>query len=432
MSSPSNPDSKGSIYLQLLKNRTLMLLWSGGTISMIGDIFFNMAVVWIVYTHSQSLLQTALIQVVWHLDRILLGPIAGTLVDRWDRKKIMVVTNIFSAIVVGILAVTMIGWEHPSSIIIFITVILLNSLSTFLMPAQYSIMPEVIGKEHLTTATGIFTSISRVAALVGSSVAGVVIAMVGSVWAVIGNSISFLVAAACITFARIPKRKEPSSIKKKPQFRRDLVEGWQVISDQPVVKSMVILTILVNVASFMNPLLPGLVDQQLNGDASILGMLQSAFVIGAIGGGAVTGPLERSIGAGRLLGFSLGITSMTIIGMALSTWTPLSLSLMALRSFGMTIGIVAMGTVIQVLVPEEYRGRVWGISSSLSVIAIPVSSLIGGWLADLLGVVPLFIAGGVWYLGCCGVAWLNRHIRTARISNVTQEKSIAEEEAVGG
>jgi MFS family permease len=83
--------------------------------------------------------------------------------------------------------------------------------------------------------------------------------------------------------------------------------------------------------------------------------------------------------------------------------------------FGLTVGSVSMGALVQALIPEDYRGRVWGITGSLAVMAIPLSALIGGWLADILGVAPLFATGGVVIIGVAALAWSNRHMRTARI-----------------
>jgi DHA3 family macrolide efflux protein-like MFS transporter len=91
----------------------------GQCTSIIGDTFFNLAVTWVIYAQSHSALRTSLIQVVWHLDRIIFSPLAGICADRWDRKRIMVLTNVLSAVVVGALAAVMLarGRRHrrPSS-----------------------------------------------------------------------------------------------------------------------------------------------------------------------------------------------------------------------------------------------------------------------------------------------------------------------------
>ncbi len=90
----TEPVRQSSSYRRLLGNRTLMLLWGGETVSIFGDAFFNLAVLWVVYSQSNSAFQTALVGVVWHLSDIVFGPLAGILADRLDRKRIMVATNL--------------------------------------------------------------------------------------------------------------------------------------------------------------------------------------------------------------------------------------------------------------------------------------------------------------------------------------------------
>ena len=83
--------------------------------------------------------------------------------------------------------------------------------------------------------------------------------------------------------------------------------------------------------------------------------------------------------------------------------------------FGLTVGSVSMGALVQALIPEDYGGRVRGITGSAAVMSIPLSTLIGGWLADILGVAPLFAGGGIFIIGVAALAWCKRHVRTARI-----------------
>src|SRR5579885_1202079 len=83
---PSKPFSgQNSIYVRLLRNRSFTLVWSGQTISTLGDTFFNLAVMWVIYAQSGSALQTALISVIWHISSIVFGPFAGAVADRWDQ-----------------------------------------------------------------------------------------------------------------------------------------------------------------------------------------------------------------------------------------------------------------------------------------------------------------------------------------------------------
>lgn len=407
---------KGSVYRQVLRNRAWMLLWSGQTVSTVGDTFFNLAVVWAVYTQSGSALRTAVIQVVWQLSSTLFSPLAGALTDRWDRKRIMIIANVLSAVVVGVLAAVIFAQGQVSPLVIFVAVFLLNSLNTFFAPATFSIMPEVVGRDLLVTASGLFSSARQVASLIGSALAGVVIVAVGVAWAVVADALSFLFAALSIAVAPLPARTlSPSSSEKRPSLLHEVIDGWRTIVGQPVVWVLVWLAVLINVASFMGPLIPALVRLRLHGGAEVYGTLQAVSIIGGMSGGALAGVLERRLGAGRLLAAGWSLAGVCVLGIAASTSLPLTVVLQATQAFGLIVSGVSINALMQALVPENYRGRVYGFTAGLAVVAIPLSALTGGWLADLLGPAPLFAVGGAWILGVAGLAWSNRHIRTARI-----------------
>jgi MFS family permease len=409
-----------SLYYKAFRNRAFVLLWSGETISTFGDAFFNIAVLWLVYTQSNSILQTAMIQVIWHLSDVLFGPLAGVLADRWDRKRIMVVTNVLAAAVVGTVATIMGIHGQVAPIIIFVTVFLLNSLTTFLAPARFSVMPTVVGRDLLATAAGLFSTAGQVAMLVGQALAGVLIAAVGAVWAVAVDAISFLLVALCIAGARIPTQltqpTQPAASHEHKTLLHELVDGWRAIAAQPLVQALVWLSLLINVASFMGPLYPALVHQRLHGGAAMYGTLQAMGVVGGLVGGALVGTLERRVGAGPLLVAGWSLAGVCTLGIAMLTWLPLVAILSAALVFGMAVGGVSLGALMQGLIAEHYLGRVAGITRALSVVAIPFSTLAAGWLADVLGAAPVFAIGGVWVLGVTGLAWANPQLRTARIT----------------
>src|SRR4051794_28972247 len=129
-----------STYGQLLRNRPFVLLTTGQTISVAGDMFFNLAIVWVVYTQSASALQTAFIQVIWQFSAVVVGPVAGVLTDRWNRKSIMVVTNLLAGVVVGGVAAVMSAGGPLSPGVVFCSILLLNGLSTFLAPARAAVL----------------------------------------------------------------------------------------------------------------------------------------------------------------------------------------------------------------------------------------------------------------------------------------------------
>ncbi len=392
-----------------------MFLWCGQTVSIIGDNFFNLAVMWVVYAQSGSALQTSLVQVVWHLDRIIFSPIAGITADRRDRKHIMVVANVVSAVAASTVAAAMFTRGAVPSAAILAAVFVLNSLNTFSVTARFSMMPEVVSRDLLTTASGLFSTVSNIAALVGSMLAGLIVAAVGAAWAVVGDGVSFVIAAVTFAMAPLPRHPAPSPRERPPAFLQELRDGWRVMVEEPVMRTLLWLGVLINVTSFLGPLYPALVSQRLHGNAAAYGLISAVSVVGGMAGGAVAGTLERRLGAGYLLVGGWCLAGISTLGVAASTSLPLTAALDAAIAFGFTVSGVASGALSQVLIPMEYRGRVGGISGSVSVAAIPLSTIIGGWFSDIVGVTFMFAVAGSWTLGVAILAWSNRHVREAHI-----------------
>ena len=141
-------------HRRLFRYNSFTLLWSGQTVSVFGDAFFNLAVMWVVWSETQSTLQTAIIQAVWHIPDVLFGPLAGVLADRWNRKAIMVTTNVGAAVVVGAVALIVVSIGHLPPYVAFLAIFKLNALTAFMNPARAAVMPSVVGRDLLTTAQG--------------------------------------------------------------------------------------------------------------------------------------------------------------------------------------------------------------------------------------------------------------------------------------
>src|SRR5581483_2483554 len=118
--------SQPTSYALVMKNRSFALLCGGQMISTIGDIFFNLTVMWVIYAQSHSVFQTALIQVCWHLSSTLFSMFAGAWVDRYDRKLLLLGTNLLSAIVVGIVAILIHIQGYAAPLVVFMTIFVLN------------------------------------------------------------------------------------------------------------------------------------------------------------------------------------------------------------------------------------------------------------------------------------------------------------------
>lgn len=409
-------------HRRLFRNSSFALLWSGQSVSYFGDAFFNLAVMWVVWSETQSTLQTAIIQAVWHIPDVIFAPLAGVLADRWDRKAIMVTTNIAAAAVVGAVVLVIVVVGHLPPVVAFVAIFKLNGLTTFMNPARASIMPSVVGRDLLTTAQGLFSTARETAQLIGSAAAGLLIAAASAVWALVIDAASFAFVALCIAIARLPGRATPpgSPGEARPRLSpisiaRELREGWRTVAGLPVVRALLWLGVLINVGSFIGPLWPALVQERLGGGAGAYGVLLAASTAGGILGGLAAGPLERRLGAGRIVALGWALAALCTLGIAASTWLPVTIALGLVETASLTAAMVADGAIMITAVPEEYRGRVFGMVRSLSVVLLPGSALAGGLVAEFVDIWIMFAAAGSLTLALAMMAWANPHVRTARI-----------------
>ena len=224
-------------------------------------------------------LQTAVIQAVWHIPDVVFAPLAVVFADRWDRKAIMVTTNVAAAAVVGAVALIVVLVGHLPPVIAFVAIFKLNGLTTFMNPARASVMPSVVGRDLVTTAQGLFSTARETVALVGSAAGGLLIAATNAVWALVVDAASFMFVSLCIALARLPGRTAPSAASNEIRPRlsprsvaRDLREGWRAASGLPVVRALLWLGVFINTGSFIGPLWPALIQERLDGGAGSYGV----------------------------------------------------------------------------------------------------------------------------------------------------------------
>ncbi len=231
------------------------------------------------------------------------------------------------------------------------------------------------------------------------------------------DACSFVVAGLAVVVAPLPTQigHELPSQHERTSALRAIVDGWRVIIGQPTLRMLVLLTVLANVPSFLGALYPALIRTRLHGGVVSYGLLDAVSAVGVMVGGFMAGAIERRVGAGHLQTAGRAMTGICLLGMSVSTWLPLTAAMEFGQALGLTMSSVCTAALSQALVPEAYLGRVSGLSSSLGVIVVPISTLIGGWLADMLGVAPLFFAGGTWILCIAALGWLSHDIRDARI-----------------
>lgn len=393
-----------------------------------GDALFNVTAMWVVYTLSGSVLATALIQVLWHLPAVLFGLHAGLLPRRYSPKRLLVSANYAAALIVGSLGTVTLVTGALHVVPVLAVVVLLNTAVVIMSPARYTLIPRLVAKRDLATVNGVLSSIQTGALLIGSALAGVMLATVGRAWGLLADALSFLISGSLML--RIgdptPRRDVPGTIATGPpqdtsgtridKAKEDgVLAGLRWAFRDRFVGTFVLLMVFLNAASFVGPLYPALLKEHLHAGPGAYGFVEAAGISGVMVGGAISGPLARLAGAGRLLLAGLFVAALATGAIGLSRSVGLTAAANALLSLSMAIGAVGVGAKVQASVPDDMRARLGGILKVSGAVAIPGTTLLAGWGADIAGPSLLFVAAGLYLLGITIFAWTSRPVRESRL-----------------
>lgn len=371
-----------------LRHRNFRLFWSGQIISLIGTWTQVIARSWLVYqlaanTGNQGF-WLGMVGLASAVPVVILSLYAGVLSDRVSKWRIVVTTQATSMILAFILAaLTFTGAVQIWHVIALS--LLLGVVNAFDAPARQAFVVEMVGKDDLVNAVALNSTIFNAARVLGPTVAGVLLAIVGPAMCFFINGVSYIAVLAGLLMMHLP------AFQPKPQTEsawRKLKEGLGYIRGDAVVLPLLV---LVGVNSFFgmtySTLAPIFADSVLHAGESGYGLLMGAAGIGALIG-AVNLALQsgqRGVRRGRLILFGGGVFSVALAGFALSGNFVLSLLTLGVVGWAMISLNATTNTVIQTSTPDHLRGRVMSVYALLFMGIAPAGSLLAGWLTDLWG-----------------------------------------------
>jgi MFS family permease len=362
----------------------------------------RIATAWLVYRLTGSSLLLGTVSFAGQIPTFFLAPLAGVIVDRCDRRRVLIWTQTLAMVQSLLLAVLTLTHR------INITEVLILSacqglINAFDMPGRQSFMVEMVeDRADLSNAIAINSSMVNVARLIGPSLAGLVIAVSSEGWCFLVDGISYIAVIISLFMMRVPAvalRRATSSM-----FQQ-MREGWDYVSTFTPIRDILILFALVSLMGMpYMVLMPIFAARVLHGGPHTLG-----FLMGAAGAGALVSAfslvLRRSVrGITKMIPIAAVVFGVGLFLFGLSHWLWLSLILMLLVGFGMLQGMTASNTIIQTLSPEDKRGRVMSYYTAAFMGMAPFGSLLAGALANWVGAprTVMFtgsccIAGGLWF-----------------------------------
>jgi MFS family permease len=385
--------------LRALEHRNFRLFMTGQFLALIGYWMQNIAQSWLLYRLTDSATLLGILGFASSVPILLLAPVAGLWSDRANLHRLMFTIQILEmlqAVALAVLAVS--GLIEPWHIVLLSMT--LGILVAFELPVRHAYLLELVGgKADLPNAVALTSMMANTGRLVGPALAGIMIAWIGEAGCFVLNALSFIAVIISFLMIRVvPSVRAPHHAPLWHGLREGVRYIWQSL---PIKLLLGVLAVVALLATPYMALMPVIVREALGGDAEQMG-----FLVGTAGLGALTGTVylasRRHVpGLVKIVvrsSFGAGIALM-LLGWSGNVW--LALPLLAVVGFGILVTSVSVNMILQVIVDDDKRGRVMSFYTAAFLGMAPFGALIGGALADLIGVRATLTLGGI---GCAATA----------------------------
>lgn len=379
--------------LRALRHRNYRLFFYGQTLSIIGNWVQQIAMAWLVYRLTGSAWLLGVTGFAGQIAILVFAPFGGLWADRFDKHKLLLVTQIASAVpplVLAVLTYTDIV-EIWQVIVMALFVGIINAIDT---PIRLAFTTEMVTvRDDLPSAIAMNALMQSAGRMIGPTVAGLLLAVSTEAFCFVANALSkVLIITMVIMMTIAPHSMERTVESPWKQLTEGARYAWSVI---PI---RWLLPIVATISFMVTPyqtLMPIFAAEVYGGGAGMLG-----FLIGAAGAGGVIGMLalasRRDVrGLTHWITFASLCAGLGVLVFALSPWLPLSLAALAVTGFGIVVNGMAVSTMIQTIVDDRMRGRIMGIFSVAFLGMYPLGSLAGGALAEVIGAPATLATGGV-------------------------------------
>jgi MFS family permease len=379
--------------VRALAHKNYRLFFAGQSVSLIGTWLTRVATSWLVYRLTGSAAALGIIGFCGLIPTFVLSPLAGVFVDRHDRHRVIVVTQVLSMLQSFALAV--LALTHVITVVEVACLQLFQGVvNAFDTPARQSFVVEMIeDRKDLPNAIALNSSMFNGARLLGPSIGGVLIALVGEGGCFLLDGISYLAVIASLlamTVKRIPR--VPSVTRPLEELR----EGFRYVTRSQVIRSMLSLLGIVSLVGMpYTVLMPLIASERLHGGPHTLGFLMAATGMGALAGAIRLAARKTVLGLGRELTIMSVLFGLSLTAFAASSTELFALPLLVVVGFAMMLQTAATNTILQTIVEERMRGRVMAFYTMAVMGTAPFGSLISGVLASRIGAPWTIAASGV-------------------------------------
>ena len=398
--------------VRALKHRNYRLFFVGQIVSLIGTWMTTTATSWLVYRLTGSPMMLGVVGFAGQFPAFLVSPFAGAFIDRWDRHRLLVVTQTVSMLQSFTLAILTL-----TGIITIPMVVVLSAIqgvvNAFDMPGRQAFVIQLIDKEDLPNAIALNSSMFNAARLVGPSIAGGIIATAGEGWIFLVDGFSYFAVMVALMLMRLNRRAR--TLERRGTVASQLLEGLAYVGGSKPLRAIMTLLAFVSLVGFpYTVLMPVFARELLGGGPYTLGLLMGAIGCGALAGALFLAARRSVLGLGRIIPLAASVFGGALIAFSFSRVLWLSLAILVVSGFGFMVQMASSNTVIQTIVDDEKRGRVMSFYVMAFLGTAPFGSLLAGTLSTRIGAPHTLLIGGV----CCIAAalWFARGLPELRAS----------------
>lgn len=396
-------------YKNAIQNRLALLLLSSTLISRMGDAVHEVALVYIVYFVTKNALLMSTVAIVSIIPNLFFGPIAGAIVDKNEKLKILIQTDIIRTFLVLLIPIAFIKNFYILWIIFFVA--FFSSICESLnMPAKQSFIPIIVKQDNLRSTNALFSMSTGIIIIIGNAIGSFLVSNYTITKAFYFDSLSFLLSAFFIfilifkfrqedTYSQYIEKVNRNKIDNKSNIFKDLKAGFKAIKENRIISNILFVSLFLNIGGApLIILLPFYLKNIIHQPPQYMGYAISIMTAGVISGSFIFGGLKirngilfitGSAGVG-LIFLLLAIYPFVITKLVLVAF----LLLFFLMGIFMSLTNISIPTIFQIHTPKELQGRIFSASKSISVIGQPIALALNGVLIQFLGAFYSFIIGG--------------------------------------
>jgi len=377
-------------FVKILKNRDYFLLWLGQSVSELGSSINYIGLIWYVMELTGSASRVSVLFIALTLPSIIVGPYAGVIVDRLDKKTIIIVTDTIRGLISILMAIS-------NDLITIYSLVILNGIAAvFFSPAINVAIPRLVPVDNLMAANSLFSTTRSASKLIGPIIGGILIAIFGVKALFIINGISFLISAFSELWIKIPKNPESKKPEAKVSINSGLKSTWDYINEHEIIKFVIIFFAIAMLAIGGLPILNVvLVTELFNFSSEKFGLIMTIYGVGFLVASICMGRWGKYFIELNLMVFGIAVYGLCYALLTFASNIFIIGIMFFIIGFAAVMTDIAYGTYLQKVVADNMRGRVFSVDIAIGNVVGLISMGMVGILVDIYGVKQIVFVMGL-------------------------------------